>query len=268
MTHTVRLVVMPEGVDVESGRLWATGPLGVEERPTPDGRVALLATFAESASAIAALDSIAGLETVIPEAGRHGSERPYAPVSRVGPFVIAPPWESPDLAAARYHLIIDPGEAFGHGAHPTTRLLLAAMVNLDLEGLRVADIGCDTGVLAIAAARLGAASVVAVDNDQAAVAVSRSNVEANRCDAIVNVALVDATSPIDAVDVAFVNVTIDVHEHIAASIDSSATTVVAGGVLHGQIDRLKSAYPGHVAASMTADGEWRAVVFEPRRSTS
>jgi len=74
---------------------------------------------------------------------------------------------------------IDPGAGFGAGGHPTTLLLLERLATMDLAGRRVLDVGCGTGVLAIAAALLGATSVTALDIEPAAVAAAERNVAAN-----------------------------------------------------------------------------------------
>lgn len=94
-----------------------------------------------------------------------------------GRLVVRPPWEdSPVLA--ELELVIDPGQAFGTGAHATTRLCLELMLGLDPRG-RFLDLGCGSGVLAIAAARLGWEPVVAVDFDPLAVAATGENAAVN-----------------------------------------------------------------------------------------
>ena len=89
---------------------------------------------------------------------------------------IRPPWLEP--AGSGLDLVIDPGQAFGTGAHPTTKLSLQLMLGLEPGG-SFADLGCGSGVLAIAAAKLGFAPVVAVDNEDAAIEATRANALAN-----------------------------------------------------------------------------------------
>ncbi len=91
------------------------------------------------------------------------------------PWNIEPPHEDADAVVVR----LDPGLAFGTGTHPTTALCLEWLDSLDLSGLTVIDYGCGSGVLAIAALKLGAARVVGVDNDPQALAASRDNAERN-----------------------------------------------------------------------------------------
>jgi len=94
-------------------------------------------------------------------------------------LVVTPPWEHPDLAPDDIPLVIDPGMAFGTGSHPTTQLCLTALEDYVKPGASVADIGTGSGILAIAAAKLGAAPVAANDNDPLAVRIARENAAAN-----------------------------------------------------------------------------------------
>jgi len=91
------------------------------------------------------------------------------------PWNIEPPADDADAIVVR----LDPGLAFGTGTHPTTALCLEWLDAIDLAGLTVIDYGCGSGVLAIAALKLGAARVVGVDNDPQALAASRDNAERN-----------------------------------------------------------------------------------------
>jgi ribosomal protein L11 methyltransferase len=77
------------------------------------------------------------------------------------------------------NLLLDPGLAFGTGTHPTTALCLEALAEIDVDGRRVLDYGCGSGILAIAAARLGAASVWAIDIDTQALLATRANAQRN-----------------------------------------------------------------------------------------
>jgi ribosomal protein L11 methyltransferase len=105
---------------------------------------------------------------------------------RVGPLWVGPPWERPPWDATP--VVIDPGRAFGTGGHPTTRLCLQLL--LELEPGSLLDVGCGSGVLAIAASRLGFSPVVALDHDPAALEAAGRNALAN--DASVDVRRGDA----------------------------------------------------------------------------
>jgi ribosomal protein L11 methyltransferase len=94
---------------------------------------------------------------------------------RVGPLWIGPSWHEPPAGATT--IVIDPGRAFGTGAHPTTRLCVELL--LELEPSSVVDLGCGSGILAIVAAKLGFAPVVALDADENAVTATAQNAAAN-----------------------------------------------------------------------------------------
>jgi ribosomal protein L11 methyltransferase len=100
----------------------------------------------------------------------------HEPVLVGGRVLVRPPWAEP--RPGTLDLVIDPGQAFGTGSHPTTRLSLELLLALEPEG-SFADLGCGSGVLAIAAARLGFRPVAAVDNEPAALAATRANAAAN-----------------------------------------------------------------------------------------
>ena len=104
----------------------------------------------------------------------------YFPVMRVGRrLVIRPTWREHPAAAGDVVLALDPGMAFGTGLHPTTRLCLAALEPLAqdgrLDGTRVLDVGCGSGILAIAALKLGAAEALGVDTDPIAIEATTEN---------------------------------------------------------------------------------------------
>jgi ribosomal protein L11 methyltransferase len=116
---------------------------------------------------------------------------------RIGPLWIGPPWET--APADTLAVVIDPARAFGTGAHATTRLCLELL--LELPTGSVLDIGSGSGVLSIAAARLGHSPVIAIDNDPAAVESTSTNASANSVEVDVRLAdaLVDDLPSADAV---------------------------------------------------------------------
>lgn len=105
-------------------------------------------------------------------------KRFHVPVLVGGRLYVRPPWEQPAVRPGVAEIVIDPGQAFGTGSHPTTRLCLELMLELEPHG-SFADLGCGSGVLAIAAAKLGFAPVIAVDSDAAAVAATAANARDN-----------------------------------------------------------------------------------------
>ena len=102
----------------------------------------------------------------------------FAPVEITPEFWIVPTWHEPP-AQARQVMRLDPGLAFGTGTHPTTRMCLRWIARHDMAGQRVLDYGCGSGILAIGAALHGAAAIDAVDIDEAAVASTLANAQAN-----------------------------------------------------------------------------------------
>jgi ribosomal protein L11 methyltransferase len=105
-------------------------------------------------------------------------KRFHVPLLLDGRLYVRPPWEPPAVRPGVVEVVIDPGQAFGTGTHPTTRLCLELMLELEPRG-SFADLGAGSGVLAIAAAKLGFAPVVALDSDRTAVATTERNARAN-----------------------------------------------------------------------------------------
>lgn len=100
---------------------------------------------------------------------------------RVGQrFMIVPTWEEFEPAPDDLVITLDPGQAFGTGDHPTTRMCLELLERADVAGKRVADVGCGTGILSIGAVLLGAKEVGATDIDALSVQVSRENAQLNQ----------------------------------------------------------------------------------------
>ncbi|MBS1189099.1 MAG: ribosomal protein [Rhodocyclaceae bacterium] len=148
--------------------------------------VALFEADAEPADILAAAFAAAGLPTVpqftVEEVAEQNwvqlTQSQFDPIRVSGRLWIVPSWhEAPDPAAI--NLILDPGMAFGTGSHPTTRLCLEWLEKNVTPGCTLLDYGCGSGILAIAAARLGAGTVAGVDIDPQAVEAARANAERN-----------------------------------------------------------------------------------------
>ncbi len=121
---------------------------------------------------------------------------------RVGPLWIGPPWDDPPAGTTA--VVIEPGRAFGTGAHPTTQLCVELL--LELEPGSAVDLGCGSGVLAIVVAKLGFAPVVALDADRNAVDATVSNAAVNGVEIEANLADV-LTEELPPADVAIANIT-------------------------------------------------------------
>ena len=170
---------------------------------------------------------------------------------RIGPLWIGPPWDAaPSDALA---VVIDPARAFGTGAHPTTRL--CAELLLELPQGSVLDIGCGSGVLAIAAARLGHAPVVAVDNDPAAVESASANAAVNGVE--IDVRLADAfEADLPPADAVLANASFAAVPRLVERVD--ARFFVASGYF--AIGRPEP--PGYRHAERRERDGWAADLFE------
>jgi len=172
----------------------------------------------------------------------------------VGSLWIGPPWERP--MPGLVPVVIDPGLAFGTGAHPTTQLCLELIQSLERTSLL--DVGCGSGVLAIAAARLGFGPVVAIDDDPVAVETTRANAAVNSV--ALDVRLADALrDPLPRSDVAVANVLLEPVEAILARLD--AGEAITSGYLAGE--RPAHAGWAHVE-TVELDG-WAADRFRRQR---
>ena len=105
-------------------------------------------------------------------------KRFHTPVLVGGRLWVRPPWEEEAVRPGVLEVVVDPGRAFGTGSHPTTRLSLELLLELEPSG-SFADLGCGSGVLSIAAAKLGFDPVTAVDSDRGAMEATAANARAN-----------------------------------------------------------------------------------------
>ena len=170
---------------------------------------------------------------------------------RVGKLWIGQPWHDPPADAIP--VVIDPGRAFGTGAHPTTRLCIELLDTLPRGSL--ADVGCGSGVLSIAASKLGFGPVSAVDSDANAVATARANVAVNNV--AVSVSHVDAIAgELPAADVGLANITREVVEAVARRA-TWPLLVVSGYLVHEP-----TVLEGHRHVARRSEAGWAADVFE------
>jgi ribosomal protein L11 methyltransferase len=169
----VAVRVPADGAEVARARLLPFAPAGFEE-VEGDGWLELAVYVEERGETRlrAAFDDV----TVQPvEAGWEDRWRAFHRPVMAGGLWIGPPWDAPPDGIAA--VVVDPGRAFGTGAHPTTRACVELLA--DLERGSCLDAGCGSGVIAVAAARLGFAPVVAVDLDPAAVEAAAATAHRN-----------------------------------------------------------------------------------------
>ncbi len=178
---------------------------------------------------------------------------------------VRPPWERP--LGTEVELMIDPGQAFGTGSHATTRLCLELMLSVPAGGALV-DLGCGSGVLAIAAARLGWAPVVALDNDPAAVEAAASNARVNGVSGPVEVRRHDLRAdPVVSAETVVANLLRPLLLAWAARLAGVADRperVIAGGLLVHETDEVAGAFArvGLTESARRISGDWGALLLE------
>jgi ribosomal protein L11 methyltransferase len=177
------------------------------------------------------------------------------------------PWH-PTPEPALVDVVIDPGQAFGTGAHPTTRMCLELLLELEPRG-ELVDLGCGSGVLAIAAAKLGFAPVLGVDHDPLAVEATLTNARANgvQIRARRHDLLHDGPAPIAPVMLA--NLLGPLLRRVAANgfAGKLPDALIASGLLVSEADEIAAAFGrrGLRERARRTDGEWSALLLAARR---
>jgi len=166
---------------------------------------------------------------------------------RVGRCWIGPPWEEPPADAIA--VVIDPGRAFGTGAHATTRLCLELLQ--DVEPTSLLDVGCGSGVLAIAAAKLGFAPITAVDVDDVALETTRANAAANRV-------AVEVSAELRQAKLGVMNIALDVVERMLPRLP------VARAITSGYLERDEPDAPRWQRLERRVRDGWAADLLEFR----
>lgn len=224
-------------------------PEGFEE--AEHGEEVELAAYGDAAARVLAAFPDAVVRDV--ETGWEERWREFHRPVRIGPLWIGPPWESPGRNAVA--VFIDPGRAFGTGAHATTRLCLEYLLGQGLGS--VLDVGCGSGVLSIAAAKLGHEPVIAVDVEEAAIEATRANAAANGVE--IDARRVDAAEGLlPPADLALANIAFDVVEELSGRLE--VERAVTSGYLAAQEPRL---YGFRRVGRRELDG-WAADLFERR----
>jgi ribosomal protein L11 methyltransferase len=272
--------------------LFDWGATGIEERRAPDGGPLLLAGFPNRSAAAQALSglragppgAVARAVVDVPEDTWFDGWRAYARTQRAGRHLLVhPPWVPLDVDVGPGDVVleIDPGRAFGSGAHPTTRLVLAQLeAQADagaVRGRRVLDLGCGSGVLAVAAGRLGAAEVVAVDIDALARAATRENLRRNAVRATVLEGLDELEGRVRQAgappfDLVLANIGAGALIALAPMLCRTGRTLILSGFFASGAPGLVSAYARCDATPLNStldDGEgggegdgWMALTFE------
>jgi ribosomal protein L11 methyltransferase len=163
---------------------------------------------------------------------------------RVGRLWIGPPWEPPEPLA----VVVDPGRAFGTGAHPTTQLCLELLQ--EIEPSPLLDVGCGSGVLSVAAALLGYRPVLAVDTEEAAVEATLTNAARNGVH--VDARRVDADDALPAAATVVANISEDAVRALARRVRAEAL------VTSGYLAAVELTLPGLVRVERRVRDGWAA----------
>ena len=181
-----------------------------------------------------------GIQTVEDQDWVRLTQSQFAPVEVTSDFWIVPTWHEPP-EQARQIIRLDPGLAFGTGTHPTTRMCLRWVAQHGVQGQRVLDYGCGSGILAIGAAKYGATEIDAVDIDDAAVTSTELNAQANGVQLMAG--LPDkAQGQYQTVLANILATPLKVLAPLLCSYVSPGGHLVLAGILERQADELKAAY--------------------------
>jgi ribosomal protein L11 methyltransferase len=202
-----------EEAEQARARLLTLVPAGFEEREL--GAAVELAVYVDAGTAERVLATFATADASPVQMGWEEEWRRFHRPVRAGGVWIGPPWEPPPPGESA--VVIEPGRAFGTGAHATTRLCIEHLARLPPG--RLLDVGCGSGVVGIAAAQLGYGPILAVDDDPVAVDCTLDNASRNGVE--IAVARVDALSEtLPAADVAVVNILLPAVESVLARLST------------------------------------------------
>jgi ribosomal protein L11 methyltransferase len=268
------LQLAPGGVEEDAGPGWVEFAIYGAEGELPDlGDV----------EAVAGDEPIEVSSAEIPDDWGDRWRDFHRPVSIAGGrVVIRPSWEPSPLAdpaapgreaeeVAGIDVVVDPGQAFGTGAHPTTRMCIEMLVEMaDRDEARgpLVDLGTGSGVLAIAAAKLGFEPVLGIDLEVAAIEAAGVNAEANGVELrLERVNLREQVAPLAETTVA--NLTapllLELAVRIAERPDWMPRAMLCSGLLEREADDVAAAYTqaGLSERGRRASGDWRAIAFGP-----
>lgn len=272
----VHLAAGADEADALAGLLWELGASGIEERDAttlnrPEGDAAttvLIASFDDEQVAHAAVAALAPrparVEFVVGDAWRDGWKEFFRPLRFGSRLVVETSWARAEPRAGDVVVTLDPGNAFGTGQHESTRLLLE-QIELHVEsGMRVLDVGCGSGILAISALRLGAADARAIDVDADAVRTAAENATVN---GVADRFVADVT-PVEHVDGAFSLVFANIEASVLLALAPALIARVApggllmlSGVLAEAEEAVRRAYADLSLVTAPHAGEWVALVF-------
>ena len=274
----VAVRVRPEQLELAELQLWELGATGLEERdhttlvrPPADGHVLVVASFPDDAAARHAwselrVDYESDLSYVPHEDWATEWRRGFG-AQRIGKrLLLHPSWETVEATPKDVVLTVDPENAFGSGDHETTRLVLRVLEARLSGGERILDVGCGSGILSIAALRLGAEAAIAIDIEEAAVAVTRRNAALNAVSAGIDVSTQPLAEIGGSYDIVLANiekrVLVQMSDDLRARVAPGGLLVLSG-ILRGERDEILAAYSAMELEASLEEGEWLAFVLRP-----
>lgn len=190
-------------------------------------------------------------------------KRFHVPVLIGDRLYVRPPWEQRAVRPGVIDLVIDPGRAFGTGAHATTRLCLELLVELGAGGERgsVCDLGCGSGVLSIAATRLGFGPVTALDADRLSIEATAANARDNGVvlDRLQRANLRDEPSP--QADIVLANLMRPLLLRVAELMAEPPRVLIASGLLEHEADEVAQAFSALREHRRIVEGGWCALLL-------
>lgn len=262
----VQVDVPPGQVELAADALWQADPSAVSEVELPNGLVRLTADVV-AFEAIGPIGPIGPIEVLHVDEGAYlDAWRAFARPARAGRhLVVQPPWvEAQRPAPDDVVVLVDPARAFGSGSHPATRVALAALEDHVRAGDHVIDIGCGSGVLAIASVLLGAAGAVAVDLDPSAVDATVGNAARNGVAEAIDARLGSVEVVEHLGDVVVANIGLRVLLEIGPALVELVRPrgrLVLSGLLVEQVDDVVAPLTAGEEQGRYVDGEWVAVVL-------
>ena len=267
----IRLAVRctPEQADFVLAELTVLAPNGVEEERGP-GYVEYAIYGGEGElPELGELEAAAGeglvevISTEVPDDWADRWQDFHKPLLVGDRLWLRPSWEEPREGAI--DLVVDPGRAFGTGAHPTTRLCLGLLLELEEAGEAqgaLTDLGTGSGVLAIAAAKLGWEPVRGYDHEAAAIEASVANATTNGVDVEFERMNLREQLP-DLAPTVVANMTAPVLKAVASQPASDSGTLVCSGLLPTELDDVAAAFApsGLVESERRHDGDWSALLL-------
>jgi ribosomal protein L11 methyltransferase len=193
---------------------------------------------------------------------------------RAGRIIVAPPWEAESLIPNHLSrtpdpdtitIVIDPSMGFGTGHHATTRLCLELLQQIEVRDRRVIDVGTGSGVLALAAWRLGASSVAAIDNDADALQNARDNIDRNGAAGLIEVLEAELSSvSFPPADIVLANLTGAVLQRYADPLQrlaASSGVLIVSGFGSDELEEIARAFAA-TPRKVLDEGEWTAAILK------